>query len=157
MRYAAGRNGEAAGIPETLQVLDYTRNTEIPLNEHVSLSGIGWIDSLLHVQLHYTDNSLVWTVPGEEGYWPVSGHILMQLADGWSPLYTHAEKLPDGIYFVRMGDGEVYGEWEEYIFPCDPAEVQAGRLEAEITLNDTVETLEGSWAVEVPLRLIQTE
>ena len=151
------RDTESLEVPETLKLLDYTVNPEIRIQEHAVLSGIGWIDGLLHVQLHYTDNDLVWITENVNGYYPVRGHVLMQLADGWSPWYKHRESLPDGIFHVSFGSNEDWPEWEEYIFPCTPDEVREGTLEAQITLNDTVEVLTGDWVVEIPLRMIRYE
>ena len=145
-------------VPDSLKVLDYTRNTETPIGDHAALSGIGWADDgTLHVQLHYIDNGLVWVKENEDAYYPVSGHVLMQLANGVSPLAVGREKLPGGICGVNLGGGEDGPEWQEYIFPCDPADVQSGRLEAQITLNSTVEVLEGDWEVKVPLSRIRYE
>ena len=150
-------DGLAEQAPENLRLLDCTRNPEIRIQEHVTVSGIGWIDGLLHVQLHYTDNELVWIRQGEEGYYPVYGRVLMQLEDARSALFVHREKLPNGICCVNLGGTEDFPEWQEYIFPCDPSEAENGKLEAQITLNNTLEVIDGNWAVKVPLRMIQYE
>ena len=157
IRYAGDTGGNILQIPEALKILDFSRNPEIRIQEHAAVSGIGWIDGLLHVQIHYIDNGLVRTGDGSEGYYPVTAHVLMQLADGWSPCYKYSEKLPGGVHFIAMGGSEDRPEWEEYIFPCDPSEVREGRLEAQITRNETVKALFGDWCVKVPLRMIRYE
>ena len=152
-----GFNTEIPEMPENLKVLDYTRNPEIRIQEHVAISGIGWIDGQLHVQIHYIDNSMIRNKAGTVFYPPVRVHILTQLADGWSPWRRYADRLQEMVFCVRMGGDEDQPEWEEYIFPCSPAEIQEGTLEAQITLNDTRKTLEGNWSVNVPLRMIRYE
>ncbi len=148
-------DGEVTQTPETLKLLDYTRNQEIPLQEHYALSGIGWVDGLLHVQLHYIDNGIRLNQDGTDGWYPVTGFVFMQLENGLSPNYAHRENLPGAIYCVNLGTGADLPEWQEYIFACDPSEVQEGKLEAQITRNETVSVLEGDWSVRVPLRMIQ--
>lgn len=152
-----GFNTEIPEMPENLKVLDYTRNPEIRIQEHVAISGIGWIDGQLHVQIHYIDNGMIRNKAGTVFYPPVRVHILTQLADGWSPWRRYADRLQEMVFCVRMGGDEDQPEWEEYIFPCSPAEIQEGTLEAQITLNDTRKTLEGNWSVNVPLRMIRYE
>ena len=157
LRLFWGFNTEIPEMPENLKVLDYTRNPEIRIQEHVAISGIGWIDGQLHVQIHYIDNSMIRNKAGTVFYPPVRVHILTQLADGWSPWRRYADRLQEMVFCVRMGGDEDQPEWEEYIFPCSPAEIQEGTLEAQITLNDTVKTLDGFWTVDVPLQMIRYE
>ena len=157
VRFVWGFNTEIPEMPEDLKVLDYTRNPEIRIQDHVAVSGIGWIDGQLHVQIHYIDNGMVWNKTRTVGYPPVRVHILTQLADGWSPWRRYMDQLQDMVFCVRMGGDEDQPEWEEYIFPCSPAEIREGTLEAEITLNDTRKALEGNWSVNVPLRMIRYE
>ena len=61
------------------------------------------------------------------------------------------------VFCVRMGGDEEQAEWEEYIYPCSPAEIQEGTLEAQIRLNDTLKALDGFWTVDVPLSMIRYE
>ena len=157
VRFVWGFNTEIPEMPEDLKVLDYTRNPEIRIQDHVAVSGIGWIDGQLHIQIHYIDNGMVWNKARTVGYPPVRVHILTQLADGWSPWRRYMDQLEDMVFCVRMGGDEDQPEWEEYIFPCSPAEIREGTLEAEITLNDTRKALEGNWSVNVPLRMIRYE
>ena len=157
VRMIWGFNIEIPEMPEDLKVLDYTRNPEIRIQDHVAISGIGWIDGQLHVQIHYIDNGMIRNKAGTVFYPPVRVHILTQLADGWSPWRRYADRLQEMVFCVRMGGDEDQPEWEEYIFPCSPAEIQEGTLEAQITLNDTVKTLDGFWTVDVPLQMIQYE
>ena len=138
-----GFNTEIPEMPENLKVLDYTRNPEIRIQEHV--------------QIHYIDNGMIRNKAGTVFYPPVRVHILTQLADGWSPWRRYADRLQEMVFCVRMGGDEDQPEWEEYIFPCSPAEIQEGTLEAQITLNDTVKTLDGFWTVDVPLQMIRYE
>lgn len=159
LRYAS-RSGNVEKAPEGLKLLDHTKNPEIPIHEHAAISGIGWIDGTLHVQVHHINNDMVQDGEGENGYYPVYCHIMMQLADGWSPWARYSDN-PDavlnGVYCVLMGSNEDMPEWSEYIFPCEPSEVPGAKLEAQVRLSDSFLTLQGFWTVSVPLSMIRYE
>ena len=158
IQWYASWSGNVEQAPEGLKLLDYTRNPEIPIHEHIAISGIGWIDGMLHVQVHNTSNGMIQA--GEDSYYPVFCHILMQLADGWSPWARYRDNMDavmDGVYCVRMGSNEDMPEWSEFLFPCDPSEISGAKLEAQIPLGETFQTLKGYWAVEIPLSMIRYE
>ena len=46
-------------IPEADKILDYTRPLDIPLYKTFTLTGIGWIDGKLHVQIHNPENGRI--------------------------------------------------------------------------------------------------
>ena len=41
---------------KNVKVLDYTKPLNVPLAKDIPLTGIGWVDDVLHVQLHYANN-----------------------------------------------------------------------------------------------------
>ena len=147
----------ACDTPEVFRILDYTQNLGIPLHEYVELSGIGWIDGMLHVQIHYPDHYLVKFGTDSEGF-PVSAWILMTLEDGFSPWYTHKDDMPGGANVWRWDEnGDDFPDWEEYVFPCTPAEAEKAVLQAEMRITGARTIVNGNWFVKIPLRMIQFE
>ena len=141
--------------PETAVILDPSANLKIPLNEYVELSGIGWIDGMLHVQFHYPDHVMIkWSQDSE--YFPVRCWIRMTGADGISPWHWNLERLQDGVIgWVWDENGDECYDWEELIFPCDPIDVEEGVLRAEIQDNAVREEITGNWFVKIPMKKIQ--
>ncbi|MBR2660316.1 MAG: DUF4179 domain-containing protein [Clostridia bacterium] len=137
-------------IPEGMEILDPAGSLEIPLEEHTYLCGYGWIDGLLHVQVRY-DNQ-----PDEEGVNPVNGHIRLQTAAGYNP-YEQADRLPEGVvgfWWDENDDGPV--DREEYLFACDPADLETAVLQADIRINTPDAVLPGNWSVRIPMRMIRS-
>ena len=143
--------------PESFRILDYTQDLGIPLHEYVELSGIGWIDGALHVQIHYPDHYMVKFGRDSEGF-PVSAWIQMTLDDGFSPWYTHKDDLPGGTYIWLWDEnGDDFPDWEEYVFPCTPAEAEQAVLKAQVRITGATTIVEGNWFVKIPLHMIQFE
>ncbi len=141
--------------PETAMILDPSANLKIPLNEYVELSGIGWIDGILHVQIHYPDHVMK-KISWDTEYFPTSCWLRMYGADGISPWHWHPEKLPDGVIGWEWDEnGDEIGDWEEYIFPCEPIDVEEGVLRAELRDNTSWQEIKGNWFVKIPMKMIQ--
>ena len=146
--------------PESTIGLDPAGNLHIPLSEHAELSGIGWIDGMLHVQVHYPDHvTKEIRANGERSeYFPETCWIRMMGTDGISPWFWHQETAQDVVFqWAWDENGDEFGDWEEYIFPCDPAEVREGTLQAEVRNNEKFESLKGDWMVKIPMKMIQFE
>ncbi len=124
--------------PEKIRVLDYTKPLDIPLMNHVSLTGIGWVDDQLHVQ------------------------IRMDIFYGFSLTFTErengaenmTEKLTPGSPLRWLDEG-TETEYLEYIFDCEPEELETLKLTASMTIGQ--ENLDGDWSVKFPLRTICPE
>ena len=157
------RDGEAfygtgegmSPIPEGMQVLDSTCGPEIPLADgHAYLSGIGMVDGLLHVQVHFVDNR----------EYEVGGafvDVYIEGNDGAYRRYIDRDKLPDGIcglvWGTRAEDGIEWDEkWEEIIFTL-PENEQVGDQTLAVNVEITGEEIAGNWEVEIPVRLIREE
>ena len=141
----------SGSLPEDMKILDPSGSLEIPLEEHTYLCGFGWIDGLLHVQVRY-DNQ-----PDEDGMSQVNGHIRLQLPAGYNP-YDRADQLPGGIvgfWWDENDDGPV--DREEYIFACDPADLESAVLQMDITVHSPESELTGDWSVKIPMRMIQSD
>ena len=141
--------------PASRTILDPNENLKIRLNDYVELSGIGWIDGQLHVQIHYLPDMMK---EAEDGgmYSPVYCYIQMTGADGISPWYRYKDQM-DSVNFGWEWDdnGDWFNDWEEFIFPCTPDEVKEGTLRAVAQLSEETDAIEGNWFVKIPLRMIR--
>ena len=144
---ALSRNREEPAVPEDERVLDYRNPLEIPLYKDVSLTGIGWINGLLHVQVHNSGKEFIemrngrgsacsaWVNAG------VSGRSYWETSVDYSPLSWD-------------GDSDGWDDWNEFIISCGPEETEKLELRAEISITD--EILENNWSVLIPLDRICT-
>ena len=143
--------------PSSRTILDPDGNLKIPLNDYVELSGIGWIDGQLHVQIHYLPDMLKESEDGGT-YSPVSCYIQMTGADGLSPWYSYKDQMDDVNFGWEWDDnGDWFNDWEEFIFPCTPDEAKEGILRAVAQLSEETGAIEGNWYVKIPLRMIRFE
>ena len=146
---------EAENNTEAVMILDPAANLKIPLNECTELSGIGWIDGKLHVQIHYLEDKLIRLSDGGS-YYPASSYAQMQGTDGITPTYWEWVKSNHVVFGWTWDDnGDEIRDWEEFIFPCDPADVQEGKLRAVTRFNKRTEDVEGNWLVKIPMKMIQ--
>ena len=124
-------DGEAPENLQEMRVLDYTRPLDIPLLENTSVTGIGWVDGLLHVQIRL-NNPVSWSM-GVDATAPGRGNIA-ELP--YSPLEWFSDS----------------SEWVEYVFDCSPED--AGEL--SLTFNGSIgqERANGPWEVRFPLSAV---
>ena len=130
----------ASGIdPEKkkeLNILDYNQPLDIPVLDNASVTGIGWIDGKLHVQIRTDDQSssgfdFFFFRDGER----VSGsRITMN-----SPWHWYSEGRPLASYW-------------EFVFDFTPEELDGQRLVADMWVGQRL--AEGRWSVEFPLSKI---
>ena len=82
----------------------------------------------------------------------------MTLDDGFSPWYTHKDDLPGGTYIWLWDEnGDDFPDWEEYVFPCTPAEAEKAVLQAQMRITGARTIVNGNWFVKIPLHMIQFE
>ena len=163
------RDLEAADTEKTLpNILNPENNLHIPITDDIELSGIGWIEGNLHVQIHVSNYS----TRVENEYGGISdiarytSYINLLDQDGNSfmrapGLFT--QLLKDKPYFIwglswrggRNGDEQ----WIEKIFPVQPEEMNQYVLYGEFTdLRTNLEDLlQYDWRVSFPSNLIQIE
>ena len=132
------RDRGATGVPG-LKILDYTQPLNIALFQDTYLTGAGWIDGKLHVQLCNTGRSS----QSLRQMW-----INTLLGGKMDILRKEADYSPLDWY-----DDTAY--WYEYIFDytqedLDQLEMTANRLAWDTTLKD-------DWTVSFPLSTILTE
>ena len=148
--------------PASMQVLDAGSSLEIPLADTVYLSGIGMVDELLHIQLHYVNHRK--TIIGESRDTIVTrpdevSYVLRDKdSEYWfNEQYQDPEKLPNRIEVLGWGtqpDDQDTPEWAEIIFAADAAALSADSQEFFAEIREVVPVL-GSWNVEIPVRLIR--
>ena len=149
-------------IPASMQVLDTESSLEIPLADTVYLSGIGMVDGLLHVQLHYVNHQktvigeyldTIVTRPDEVSY------VLRDKDSGYwyNEWYQDPEKLPNRINTLGWGaqpDDPDTPEWAEIIFTADAAGLNPDVNDFLVEIYQRI-PIQGSWDVEIPVRLIR--
>ncbi len=142
-------------IPADMHVLDSTAGPEMKLNDNAYLSGIGMVDGLLHVQIHYVDLQEI--TEGSRTY-QTYVDVYACSRDGKFRPYHNPEKLNSGIYGLVWGtwsDRSGWKEyWEEYIFTL-PENEQIGDQEFAMDIVTVEDEIKGSWEVEIPVRLIR--
>lgn len=161
--YGAGWvfNEEDNTVPD---VLNPANNLHIPLLGSIELSGIGWIDGDLHVQIHLPDNQ----VPAEpEGgsyhYVRYSSFVYLGDREGRNMYQDEAfnaqraRNTGGGIVWISWWDGN--DMWEEMIFPVRQDEKEDYILEAESTYmrSGVEDLLQCEWQVTFPANMIRTE
>ena len=145
-------------VPDTMQVLDTESGPEVPLTDDVTLSGIGMVDGLLHVQIHYKN---YWSTDSVEKGLPDSVDVYMYDADddgSYSTMdkYNIQEKLINGISHLSWERKNKNGKrerWEELMFTVDSEPTEAQKLLADVTVQEN--PIPGNWQVDIPLRLIR--
>ncbi len=118
-----------APVTGDMKVLSYDASQEkIPLFGNLFLSGIGWIDGQLHVQLYVQQPVL------NKGY----GMSAYGAVDG--------ENVQADVGMIS------WDEWSEYVFNCDPDDVD--RMTLETHLTEYEESLYDDWSVEIPMNML---
>lgn len=118
-----------APVTGDMKVLSYEASQEkIPLFGNIFLSGIGWIDGQLHVQLYVQQSVL------NKGY----GMSVYGAVDG--------ENVLADVGVIT------WDEWSEYVFNCDPDDVD--RMTLETHLTEYEESLYDDWSVEIPMNML---
>ena len=149
-------------IPADMQVLDTGSSLEIPLADTVYLSGIGMVDGLLHVQLHYVNHQK--TVLGNNldtiVFRPDETELGLRDKDSeywydWT--YHDPEKVINGIDIIgwgsQPGDTDT-PEWVEFFFTADAGALTAEKQEFFALVTERI-PIQGSWDAEIPVRLIR--
>lgn len=121
----------------TLPMLSPAMSHAIPGADFVEISGAGYVDGLLHIQLHWIGDGL-------------DDHGSVYLVDGeGTPL-----SLPTGSTSFGMSGRELcYGrEYNEYLFDVSGVDLENCRLAADLYTNEN--SVEGDWRVTFPLQSV---
>ena len=143
------------GLPDSQMIIDSSHSMEIPLYESVCLSGIGYTDGQLHVQIHFPDNKLIEYAP--EQYFERYGAWLY-VRDSQGSLLYETDLSPQALSVMRWNtESNEYDapEWEEFFFTVDPE--QLDNAEITIYVEKNLTPVEGNWKIDIPLRMIQRQ
>ncbi len=142
--------------PEEVVILDPAKGPDLEINEYVRLTGIGWVDGKLHVQLHYPDLHMQPVgSSGTEKSYPVYAMVFIptpldyDISDGRGVVKAATEVL----WWSEKPVNDM--EYAEYIIECDPAELEQTDFLLQVHRYDRA--LEGNWEVTVPYRMIKFE
>lgn len=171
------------GRADKMEVIDWRNSLDIPLSEHVLLSGIGIKDGILHVQFHYPEHwrnyvRMYKDVTGDphydEGYdspYRIYNYVpyecwvyLHDYDDGEEHATMHKyEKCAAswldwgyGEEQIRMPeyDGDLnMAEWGEQFFSVGDGLAEAKTFVAEI--HEAGPPILGLWEIRVPMRLVK--
>ena len=138
-------------VPQELKILDYTHPLDIPLTDRgrVLLTGIGWIDGQLHVQVHEAEPSFCEI--GENQY---SRHNSVNVVNT-SYMGFNFDQFYGQSPFAWEDPDNPWDRWQEFVFDSAPDDEKLMTLTAE--LGFTTVTVTGDWEVRVPVSLIREE
>ena len=144
-------DGTANESRETVKVLDPARGPNLPIDENVTLTGIGWIDGKLHVQYHFT-NLRPYTLPDGFEYY----NYIPTVRIVTPPDYSKDGYIVKGITNVGWSStGEDFPDYGEDIYDCDPEDLKLAEFYFAVTRYDRI--MQGNWEVTVPYRMIRSE
>ena len=126
--------GSDAGRQAAFNVLDYHKPLDIQLLPNTTITGIGWIDNQLHVQICINGmrSSAINFSEIEEG-------------NGWTGNNREVSYSP--LYWFEDGN-----EYMEYVFDYKPGDEKNFTLNLDTTIGQ--ETITGPWEFQFPLGTI---
>lgn len=134
-------------IEKKRNVLDFHNPLDIPIDEGVLLTGIGWIDYELHVQVHYTKTA-------DDDYSTMYFHMCNSYpwgAEGYDADFTGEMWTEDS----GQGDNWQTEVWYEYFSPLKRKDVEYVKPVLEITKG--LEKVEVEQEIRIPLNSIRKE
>ena len=158
---AYGNTSEGVELPEhagysrptnwqkEMKVLDYSRPLDIPLNDEadgkkVLLTGIGWIDNQLHIQIHDADGCMQLGSYINSFSFPVQCNYKNR---------SFFDSYPQTALIAWDEDSDYNLDWVEYVIECKPEEV--AEMEYTLDLTYVKEMLDGEWEFSIPLEQIR--
>ena len=151
---------EDDGIPDKREyppILNPENSLEIPLADGFTLSGIGWIDGIMHVQIHMphcvkessTDRSF------SSMHLTSCDVCLLDDNNEWVP-YGPGSLYPFGIHMTGWLDGD--DQWIEFLFPWSREEMEKYHLHGTFENKaKNPELLDRDWYIEFPVSMIRPE
>ena len=158
-----GYRQKLGSLSDTTPVLDWNNSLEIPLTDNIRLSGIGMVDGLLHIQLHYVNYQKISVGEYQYAYDYYPEGVFPRLYDsdevyGYDSTdkYYDVSKMPNGIDYLTWGSqpgDPTTPEWVEYIYTVDSGLTEAQTFVAEVSLCEP--PLMGMWQVTFPVKKIR--
>ena len=132
-------------VPEDLKrkVLDYHNPLDIPIDEGVTLTGIGVIDDELHIQVHYTDNKGMADIPA------IMASVGCFFKDRENDYKTE--------FMTESWDenGDDVPDWAEFISRLK--QDQTGGAETKLFIGRILAAWEDDWEIQFPMNSIRKE
>ncbi len=124
-------------FPNDFLVIDWTNGLEIPLEDSVTLSGVGYFGGRLHVQVHNTNSGSPWLYS-------------LDLRNN-NPLPDYS----DGSYVssISWGGSGSSPEWVETFAPVSQDFLENADLTA--VLIKYMPPIKGLWEIKIPARMIK--
>ena len=141
--YSSGNFGESL-TRKGMKILDYTKPLDVELGKDVCLTGIGWIDNQLHVQI--SDGQQYELVIGQQYFNPLYCSV-----GAYFP--GQPDDQLDNVDEVYWRDGET--ERREYVFNC--RQDQADNLDLHANMTEITDVVRDNWEVRIPLESILAE
>jgi hypothetical protein len=147
-------------------VLNPANNLHIPITKDIELSGIGWVDGMMHVQIHVSDYFAKFEAENKSSEY-ARKIIYINLRDQqgndvmWAPGFFEElmKEMPYYIWEINWRDGDDL--WIEKIFAVQPEEMEQYIIYSELTdrvPDDEYENLlQYEWSVSFPTNLIQVK
>ena len=135
-------------------VLNPENSLEIPLADGFTLSGIGWIDGIMHVQIHMPH--CVKEVDSFSSMHLTSCDVsLLDDNEEWVS-YGPGSLYPFGIHTMGWLDGD--DVWMEYLYPWSREEMEKYHLQGTFENRaKNPELMDRDWYIEFPVSMIQAE
>lgn len=131
-------------------VLNPANSLEIPLMDGYSLSGIGYIDGILHVQVRRFATQSV-----SESSYLYSIAMLDRDGNQVRPI-DRLSDYPNGEFFISWGDEESL--WDEYLFPIPEDEADQYKIFIRTTrYTESEELKDHRWVIRFPASMIKNE
>ena len=139
-------------VPQDLKVLDYNNPADVVLTEKgkLLLTGIGWIDGELHVQIHEADPAFCET--HDDGVSLIRRYsVAISNRSGEGEAFGYSGDSP----YAWNGSGGRWDEWLEFIFGSAPEDEETMTLTAE--LSYATRTVRDTWEFRIPVSAIRAE
>ena len=126
---------------ENLKVLDYTNPLDVPLTQTAKLTGIGWINNQLHVQMHAAEE----TIQTERGTsFPAT---TVSVYDPFSSQSGYLAQWDE--------NGDWFMDWYEFVLDIRPENAAQRWICAEV--RETKGVVDDNWEVQVPIDMLLPE
>lgn len=153
-------NGTTIEIPH---VLNPENNLGIPIIDGVELSGIGWIDGMMHVQLHIPHHSVsIETEHISSIYYQYLSYVILKDQQGneitWGDSPYIQQLIENQYYVSEIGWIENDELWIEKVFPVRPEDMDHYVIYGEFEDRTNLWDFAGyEWQVSFPTNMIQVE
>ena len=126
---------------ENLKILDYTNPLDVPLTQTAKLTGIGWINNQLHVQMHAAEE----TIQTESGTsFPAT---TVSVYDPFSSQSGYLAQWDE--------NGDWFMDWYEFVLDIRPENAAQRWICAEV--RETKGVVDDNWEVQVPIDMLLPE